>query len=291
MKGIILAGGVGRRLYPLTIVTSKHLLPVYNKPMIYYPLSTLMLAGIKDILIICTPNELPRFKNLLGNGERFGINLSYAEQPTPDGIAQAFLIAEDFIANKNCALILGDNIFYGAELGLHLLDTAQIKEGATIFAYHVDDPERYGVIEFNKNMKPITISEKPRQPKSNYAVTGLYFYDSNVCNFVKKLKPSLRNELEITDLNCMYLEQKLLNAEILGRGYTWFDVGTYESLLDASNFIRIIEERQNIIIASPEEIAYQNKWIDKNYLLSSLEINNNSNYGRYLKNIVNEVVL
>lgn len=287
MKGIILAGGVGSRLYPLTIVTSKHLLPVYDKPMIYYPLSTLMLAGIKDILIICTPNELPRFKNLLGNGERFGINLSYAEQPTPNGIAQAFLIAEDFIANKNCALILGDNIFYGTGLGLHLLDVAQIKEGATIFAYHVDNPERYGVIEFNKNMKPITISEKPKQPKSNYAVTGLYFYDSNVCNFAKKLKPSLRNELEITDLNCMYLGQKLLNVEILGRGYTWFDVGTHESLLDASNFIRIIEEQQNIIIASPEEIAYKNKWIDKNYLLSSLE----TNYGRYLKNIVNEAVL
>lgn len=287
MKGIILAGGVGSRLYPLTIVTSKHLLPVYDKPMIYYPLSTLMLAGIKDILIICTPNELPRFKNLLGNGERFGINLSYAEQPTPNGIAQAFLIAEDFIANKNCALILGDNIFYGTGLGLHLLDVAQIKEGATIFAYHVDNPERYGVIEFNKNMKPITISEKPKQPKSNYAVTGLYFYDSNVCNFAKKLKPSLRNELEITDLNCMYLGQNLLNVEILGRGYTWFDVGTHESLLDASNFIRIIEEQQNIIIASPEEIAYKNKWIDKNYLLSSLE----TNYGRYLKNIVNEAVL
>ena len=291
MKGIILAGGVGSRLFPLTAVTSKQLLPVYNKPMIYYPLTTLMLAGIQDILIISTPDDLPRFQNLLGDGKKFGINLCYAEQPSPNGIAQAFLIGETFISNESCALILGDNIFYGAGLGELLHNATQNRNGATIFVYHVENPERYGVIEFNKDMTPIAIVEKPKQPKSHYAVTGLYFYDNNVCNLAKDLKPSSRNELEITDLNCRYLEQRQLNVKMLGRGYTWLDVGTPESLLDASNFIRIIEERQNIIIASPEEIAFVNGWIDKKDLIRSVDKYDNSKYGRYLKNIADEVII
>lgn len=290
MKGIILAGGVGSRLYPLTIVTNKHLLPVYNKPMIYYPLSTLMLAGIKDILIISTPNELLRFQNLLGTGERFGINLSYAAQPTPDGIAQAFLIAENFISNSSCALILGDNIFYGTGLNLQLHNIISENKGATILAYLVDNPERYGVIEFNERMEPMNILEKPKHPKSHYAVTGLYFYDSNVCDYVKKLKPSLRNELEITDLNRIYLEHKLLNVKILDRENTWIDVGTQSSLLDASNFIHLIEEQQNIIVASPEVIAYRKKWIDKESLLSCVDTNVNSEYVRYIDYIANEAI-
>ena len=282
MKGIILAGGSGTRLYPLTMVTSKQLLPVYDKPMIFYPLSTLMLAGIKDILIISTPQDLPNFKKLLGNGSHYGINLSYAEQPSPDGLAQAFLIGEEFIGSDSCAMILGDNIFYGAGLSKHLREAESKKVGATIFGYYVNDPERFGIVEFDSNGKAISIEEKPENPKSNYCVTGLYFYDNRVVDFAKKVKPSKRGELEITDLNKMYLEDGNLNVVTLGRGYAWFDMGTVDSLAEATEFIKVIETRQGIQIASLEEIAYLNKWIDKETLLESAKKYGKSNYGQYL---------
>lgn len=290
MKGIILAGGSGTRLYPLTMVTSKQLLPVYDKPMIFYPLSTLMLAGIKDILIISTPQDLPNFKKLLGNGSHYGINLSYAEQPSPDGLAQAFLIGEEFIGNDSCAMILGDNIFYGAGLSKHLREAESKKVGATIFGYYVNDPERFGIVEFDSNGKAISIEEKPENPKSNYCVTGLYFYDNRVVDFAKKIKPSKRGELEITDLNKMYLEDGNLNVVTLGRGYAWLDTGTMDSLAEATEFIKVIETRQGIQIASLEEIAYLNKWIDKETLLESAKKYGKSNYGQYLLKVAEDKI-
>lgn len=290
MKGIILAGGSGTRLYPLTMVTSKQLLPVYDKPMIFYPLSTLMLAGIKDILIISTPQDLPNFKKLLGNGSHYGINLSYAEQPSPDGLAQAFLIGEEFIGNDSCAMILGDNIFYGAGLSKHLREAESKKVGATIFGYYVNDPERFGIVEFDSNGKVISIEEKPENPKSNYCVTGLYFYDNRVVDFAKKVKPSKRGELEITDLNKMYLEDGNLNVVTLGRGYAWLDTGTMDSLAEATEFIKVIETRQGIQIASLEEIAYLNKWIDKKTLLESAKKYGKSNYGQYLLKVAEDKI-
>ena len=290
MKGIILAGGSGTRLYPLTMVISKQLLPVYDKPMIFYPLSTLMLAGIKDILIISTPQDLPNFKKLLGNGSHYGINLSYAEQPSPDGLAQAFLIGEEFIGNDSCAMILGDNIFYGAGLSKHLREAESKKVGATIFGYYVNDPERFGIVEFDSNGKAISIEEKPENPKSNYCVTGLYFYDNRVVDFAKKVKPSKRGELEITDLNKMYLEDGNLNVVTLGRGYAWLDTGTMDSLAEATEFIKVIETRQGIQIASLEEIAYLNKWIDKKTLLESAKKYGKSNYGQYLLKVAEDKI-
>lgn len=290
MKGIILAGGSGTRLYPLTMVTSKQLLPVYDKPMIFYPLSTLMLAGIKDILIISTPQDLPNFKKLLGDGSHYGINLSYAEQPSPDGLAQAFLIGEEFIGNDSCAMILGDNIFYGAGLSKHLREAESKKVGATIFGYYVNDPERFGIVEFDSNGKAISIEEKPENPKSNYCVTGLYFYDNRVVDFAKKVRPSKRGELEITDLNKMYLEDGNLNVVTLGRGYAWLDTGTMDSLAEATEFIKVIETRQGIQIASLEEIAYLNKWIDKETLLESAKKYGKSNYGQYLLKVAEDKI-
>ena len=290
MKGIILAGGSGTRLYPLTMVTSKQLLPVYDKPMIFYPLSTLMLAGIKDILIISTPQDLPNFKKLLGNGSHYGINLSYAEQPSPDGLAEAFLIGEEFIGNDSCAMILGDNIFYGAGLSKHLREAESKKVGATIFGYYVNDPERFGIVEFDSNGKAISIEEKPENPKSNYCVTGLYFYDNRVVDFAKKVKPSKRGELEITDLNKMYLEDGNLNVVTLGRGYAWLDTGTMDSLAEATEFIKVIETRQGIQIASLEEIAYLNKWINKETLLESAKKYGKSNYGQYLLKVAEDKI-
>ena len=290
MKGIILAGGSGTRLYPLTMVTSKQLLPVYDKPMIFYPLSTLMLAGIKDILIISTPQDLPNFKKLLGDGSHYGINLSYAEQPSPDGLAQAFLIGEEFIGSDSCAMILGDNIFYGAGLSKHLREAESKKVGATIFGYYVNDPERFGIVEFDSNGKAISIEEKPENPKSNYCVTGLYFYDNRVVDFAKKVKPSKRGELEITDLNKMYLKDGNLNVVTLGRGYAWLDTGTMDSLAEATEFIKVIETRQGIQIASLEEIAYLNKWIDKETLLESAKKYGKSNYGQYLLKVAEDKI-
>ena len=286
MKGIILAGGTGARLYPLTFVTSKQLLPVYNKPMIYYPLSTLMLAGIQDILIISTPRDLPHFQSLFGNGDKLGINLSYEEQPMPEGIAQALLIGEKFISQESCALILGDNIFYGTGLNALLRDIVRKNNGATIFGYHVVRPEKYGVIEFDDKNKIISIEEKPKVPKSNYAIPGLYFYDKHVCEYTKELKPSSRNELEITDLHYIYLKNNQLDVKILGRGYTWFDVGTHEDLFEASHFIKIIEEHQDLIIASPEEIAYRNGWIDASRLLSVAGKYGKLKYRQYLEELL-----
>jgi glucose-1-phosphate thymidylyltransferase len=282
MKGIILAGGSGTRLYPLTMVTSKQLLPVYDKPMIYYPLSTLMLAGIQDILIISTPHDLPNFKKLLGDGSGFGIRLSYAEQPSPDGLAQAFLIGEEFIAGEACAMVLGDNIFYGSGLIKHLKEAAGRNFGATIFGYYVEDPERFGIVEFDADGKAVSIEEKPENPKSNYCVTGLYFYDNRVCEFAKQIKPSKRGELEITDLNRIYLEDGSLNVVTLGRGYAWLDTGTTEALSDASEFVRVIEKRQGIQIAAIEEIAYINGWIDKGMLLEAAQHYGKSPYGQHL---------
>jgi len=285
MKGIILAGGSGTRLYPLTLVTSKQILPVYDKPMIYYPLSTLMLAGIRDILIISTPQDLPRFRELLGDGNQFGINLSYAEQPSPDGLAQAFIIGEDFIGDDDCAMILGDNIFYGHSLTKLLREAAGNKGRATVFGYYVDDPERFGVVEFDNDGRVISIEEKPKNPKSNYAVTGLYFYDKNVAKYAKTLKPSSRGELEITDLNRIYLEMGKLDVKLLGRGYAWLDTGTMDSLIEASEFVRTIQKRQGIIISAPEEIAYLNGWVSMEELLTSAEKYGKSPYGKHLKNV------
>ncbi len=291
MKGIILAGGSGTRLYPLTMVTSKQLLPVYDKPMIYYPLSTLMLAGIRDILIISTPVDLPNFERLLGDGSQLGIHLEYKVQPSPDGLAQAFLIGEDFIGDDSCAMVLGDNIFYGSGLSNHLRTAASQKEGATIFGYYVDDPERFGIVEFDANGKAISIEEKPEHPKSNYCVTGLYFYDNRVVEMAKKIKPSARGELEITDLNRMYLEEDTLNVVTLGRGYAWLDTGTMDALADACEFVRVIENRQGIMLSAVEEIAYKNDWITKDQLLAAADQYGKSNYGKHLRQVAEGRIL
>ena len=285
MKGIILAGGSGTRLYPLTLVTSKQLLPVYDKPMIYYPLSTLMLAGIKDILVISTPADTPRFKELLGDGSQFGVNLSYKVQPTPDGLAQAFTLGEDFINGEPCAMVLGDNIFYGngfTDLLKNAAEDAQ-KGKATVFGYYVNDPERFGVVDFDKNGNAISIEEKPEHPKSNYAVTGLYFYPAGVSEKAAQVKPSARGEVEITSLNDMYLQDGDLGVQLLGRGYAWLDTGTMQSLVDASNYVKMIEERQGVSVSAPEEIAYVHGWIDKDQLLEAAKRYGKSPYGKHLK--------
>ena len=287
MKGIILAGGSGTRLYPLTLVTSKQLLPIYDKPMIYYPLSTLMLGGIKDILIISTPTDTPRFKELLGDGSKFGIKLTYAVQPSPDGLAQAFIIGEEFIGDEPCAMILGDNIFYGAGLTKHLENSVRrTEEGiATIYGYYVKDPERFGIVELDENRNAISIEEKPAKPKSNYCVTGLYFYPKGVSAIAKTIKPSARGELEITTLNNVYLKEKKLHVTTLGRGYSWLDTGTHESLIDASSYIKILEEHQGIKISCPEEIAYIHGWISKEKLIEIGESMAKNEYGQHLLNV------
>ena len=286
MKGIILAGGAGTRLYPLTMVTSKQLLPVYDKPMIYYPLSTLMLAGIREILIISTPEDTPRFEHLLGDGSQFGVSLSYCVQPSPDGLAQAFLLGEEFIGDDACAMVLGDNIFYGNGFSKILraaVANAEESARATVFGYYVNDPERFGVVEFDESGRVISIEEKPQQPKSNYAVTGLYFYPKGVSAMAHQVKPSARGELEITTLNAMYLEQKVLDVQLLGRGFAWLDTGTMDSLVDAADFVRMVEQRQGIKISAPEEIAYKNGWITKDELLVSAERYGKSPYGKHLR--------
>jgi len=290
MKGIILAGGSGTRLYPITSSISKQMLPVYDKPMIYYPLSVLMLAGIREILIISTPRDLPGFKNLLGDGKSLGMSFSYKEQPSPDGLAQAFIIGEEFIGNDTVCMILGDNIFYGHGFGDALLKTAEITSGACVFGYYVTDPERYGVVEFNSNRKVISIEEKPLSPKSNYAVTGLYFYDNTVVSKAKSLKPSSRGELEITDLNRLYLEEGTLEIKLMGRGMAWLDTGTYESLLQAANFIATLEQRQGLKASCIEEIAYKRGFITKDQLLQLVVPIKNSQYGKYLLRIANEEI-
>ena len=285
MKGIILAGGSGTRLYPLTKVTSKQLLPIYDKPMIYYPISVLMEAGIREILIISTPDDTPRFKELIGDGTQFGLKLEYAVQPSPDGLAQAFIIGADFIGNEPVAMILGDNIFHGHGLKNHLKSAASKTKGATVFGYYVDDPERFGIVEFDKNGKAISIEEKPEKPKSNYCVTGLYFYDNDVVEYAKNLKPSARGELEITDLNRIYLEKGELDVKLLGKGFTWLDTGTHESLVEATNFVYTMETHQHRKIACLEEIAYLNGWISDEELLKAYEIFKKNQYGKYLKDV------
>ena len=286
MKGIILAGGSGTRLYPLTMVTSKQLLPIYDKPMIYYPLSVLMSAGIREILIISTPEDTPRFEHLLGDGHQFGISLSYAVQPSPDGLAQAFIIGADFIGGDHVAMILGDNIFAGHGLKKRLLRAANKQEGATVFGYYVDDPERFGIVEFDSDGKAISIEEKPAEPKSNYCVTGLYFYDNRVVEYARNLKPSARGELEITDLNRIYLEDGKLEVELLGQGFTWLDTGTHESLVDATNFVRTMESHQHRKLGCLEEIAYLNRWITKDQLLENIEPLKKNQYGQYLLDVL-----
>ena len=288
MKGIILAGGSGTRLYPLTMVTSKQLLPIYDKPMIYYPLSTLMLAGIDDILIISTPTDLPNFEKLLGDGSQYGVKLTYKEQPSPDGLAQAFIIGDEFVGDDCCAMILGDNIFYGAGFGTILLKAkanAEENGRATVFGYRVDDPERFGIVEFNENNKVLSLEEKPKKPKSHYAVTGLYFYDNRCVKYAKSLKPSDRGELEITDLNKLYLENDELDVKLLGRGFAWLDTGTMESLIDAADFVQTVQKQQGIRISAPEEIAFRVGMIDKDKLMESAKKYGKSDYGKYLKKV------
>ncbi len=288
MKGIILAGGSGTRLYPLTMVTSKQLLPIYDKPMIYYPLSTLMLAGIKDILIISTPTDLPNFERLLGDGSNFGLNLSYKVQPSPDGLAQAFILGEEFIGDDTCAMVLGDNIFYGNGFSRILksaVENAEQNHRATVFGYYVDDPERFGIVEFDESGKVISVEEKPQKPKSNYAITGLYFYDNRCVKYAKEQKPSARGELEITDLNRMYLENGELDVKLLGRGFAWLDTGTMDSLLEASDFVACVEKRQGVKISAIEEIAYINGWIDKEKLMESAKKYGKSTYGQHLMRV------
>lgn len=290
-KGIILAGGSGTRLYPVTMSVSKQLLPVYDKPMIYYPLTTLMLAGIRDILIISTPSDTPRFEELLGDGKRWGINLSYAVQESPNGLAQAFLIGREFIGDAPSALILGDNIFYGNDFERQLRTASERQDGATVFAYHVHDPERYGVVEFGPNQRALSIEEKPVVPKSNYAVTGLYFYDKNICDIAANIKPSARGELEITDVNRVYLQRNMLSVERMGRGMAWLDTGTHDSLLDAGQFIATIEKRQGLKVACPEEIAYRKGYIDAAQLESLAQPLKKNGYGQYLLQLMNDIVV
>ena len=285
MKGIILAGGSGTRLYPLTMITSKQLLPIYDKPMIYYPLSTLMLAGIQDILIISTPVDLPNFQKLLGDGSQYGVRLSYKEQPSPDGLAQAFLLGEEFIGSDDVAMVLGDNIFYGQHFGEALQKAASNKGRATVFGYRVDDPERFGIVEFDENGKVLSVEEKPEHPKSNYCITGLYFYENRVVEYAKSLKPSPRGELEITDLNRIYLEQGDLDVQLLGKGYAWLDTGTMDSLLEAGEFVHMVQTRQNVMISAPEEIAFQKGWITQETLLETAGKYGKSAYGMHLKKV------
>ncbi len=293
MKGIILAGGAGTRLYPLTMVTSKQLLPIYDKPMIYYPLSTLMLAGIKDILVISTPEDTPRFENLLGDGSQFGVKLSYKVQPSPDGLAQAFLLGEEFIGDDACAMVLGDNIFYGNGFSKILkasVENAEQNNRATVFGYYVNDPERFGIVEFDQNGKVLSVEEKPQTPKSNYAITGLYFYPKNVSEMAHEVKPSQRGELEITTLNDMYLKEERLDVQLLGRGFAWLDTGTMDSLVEAADFVRMVEQRQGIKISAPEEIAFKNGWISREKLIESADKYGKSPYGAHLKAVADNKI-